>query len=378
MKRKLKTAISIPILFWLLTSCASPTEIPEVRVERVEGKLWFQCANNDLSESAVCYMNLDGTWQVLEIADSVYSSVMSNTDVLAGGIQAVTTTFAPGSDKLAITALDMENNWRSHLLYEGGIAPRLAPTGNKAAFLVEHPTGEYLLAWSNWDSSDFHILTGWDVDAYSWMPDSSSIVMSASSLQASTGQLEANPRGIYRVDILTLEVNEVVPPPSPLSSLEPLPSPDGKMIAFLIGVGLTTSKLIILDIGSNKEITTLQVGAHSEFQWSPDSRSVAYLSEDRASSQSCTAGELFDTLHIFEIGGSDRLVFDTSSLTCASAISFNGINLREISWSPTGDLIALHWLEGENNILALIQPDGHLIGKLPLPSANFEILKWTP
>jgi Tol biopolymer transport system component len=361
------------ILLWLLAGCASPTKIPEVGVERVEGKLWFQCANEGFSESSVCYMNLDGTWQVLEIVDSVYG-----TDVLASGTQVVATSFAPGSDTLTITALDMNNSWRSHSVYVGGGLPRLSPDGNRVAFLIEGPTGEYQLGWSNWDSSGFQKLAGWGVDSYSWMADSRSIIMSASSLQESAEQIAASPRGIYRVDTLTLEVNEVVPPPSPLSGFQPSSSPDGKMIAYFVGVGRTTSKLIILDIGSNKEMASLQVGVRAQFQWSPDSKSIAYFAGDRAASQSCTAGELFDNLHIFEIGGSDRLAFDTSSLTCASTISSNSINLLELSWSPTGDLIALHWLEGDNNILAIIQPDGHLVGKLPVPSANFEILNWTP
>ncbi len=98
---------------------------------------------------------------------------------------------------------------------------------------------------------------------------------------ADTSAAEIKPSVDQRLDperwteAVTFEIRPVVQ--SPLPEREPTPSPDGKMLAYRQG-----NDLMVLNLATN-EGATLRDGwdTELEFQWSPDSKWMAFAQDDR-------------------------------------------------------------------------------------------------
>lgn len=122
---------------------------------------------------------------------------------------------------------------------------------------------------------------------------------------------------------LSVALERVTDTPEPELSLTP--SPDGKRLAYVRGLG----DLIIRDLESGAETTLLEGWAHPEVAWSPDGRWIAYARPD-------------------EEYNSDVWIVPADGSAAPVNISMDPSDDGGAHWSPDGKMLAFHSYRGSD------------------------------
>lgn len=155
----------------------------------------------------------------------------------------------------------------------GGAGERKAfswgPDGNRIAYISDHEGEDYIYVKDLVQNQKFRLSITHDTRQQlgSWSPDGEWLVFSV---------LEGDGKGIYRknpggVDEVQLTQD---------SDENPVYSPDGKFIAFISWRDSEESEIYVMNAdGEDERNLTRKPGADFDFDWSPDSKSLVFISE---------------------------------------------------------------------------------------------------
>jgi TolB protein len=135
-------------------------------------------------------------------------------------------------------------------------------------------------------------------------------------------------------------------------------SPNGKLLAFAQTDRLGGAELHVLDPGSGKDLA-LTSGGHLDRcpSWSPDGKSIAFLSDRSGSFQVYTLGLDGRTLR--------QVTRDPAPKTC-------------VAWSPRGDRLAYAEAAGAACRIQLKDPGEGAPVQVPYDGGEVEALGWAP
>ena len=186
--------------------------------------------------------------------------------------------------------------------------------------------------------------------------------------------LDYKPR-IRILDIVTGAATEITPHGK--SERAPQWSPDGKTLAFLSNRDGSTQVYMMPAAGGTAVLLTLAKNGVSSFHWSPDGRTIAYLAKDDTAPPEDDGPQIADDERLLE-----RLwVVDVASKT-VHRIGKTGLRIDEFQWqTPSRVLIAAtdkpRVEENTDAVYALSVPDGALT-LMALPPQPFEYLMVSP